>query len=127
MFVACNLPAGLIVKHKGRTITLNGGHTGLDPENLPKNGAAPDTASRVSGYGITEVAGEDAEALKDWMAVSAKGRGPVRSGAIVAADKRDDVTKEARANEGAAAGFKAVDPSKDLPKGVETATDTKKG
>lgn len=126
MFVACNLPAGLTIRHKGQTIRLVGGHTGLDPDNLPKHGSAPDTASRASGYGITEVTGDAAEALKDWMAISAKGKGPVRSGAIIAADKRDDVAKEARSNEGSAAGFKPVDPAKDLPKGVETADDKKK-
>lgn len=126
MFVACNLPAGLTVRHAGREIKLNGPHTGLDPEALPKNGSAPDDYNRTSGYGLTEVSGDDAEALKDWMTISAKGPGPVRSGAIIAAGSKADVAKEAKANENAATGFTGLDPAKDLPKGVETATDAKK-
>ena len=125
MFVACSLPAGFTVRHNGQVIRLNGPHTGLDPEALPKNGSAPDDFNRVSGYGLTEVSGDEAEAVKDWMALSAKGKGPVRSGAIIAAGSKADVAKEARSNEGAADGFKGLDPAKDLPKGVETATDKK--
>jgi hypothetical protein len=127
MFVACNLPAGLIVRHNGQEIRLNGGNTGLDAQNLPRNGSAPDDANRVSGYGLTEVSGDQAEALKDWMALSAKGHGPVRSGALIIAGSKADVAKEAKANEGAAAGFSGLDPAKDLPAGVETADDTKTG
>lgn len=127
MFVACSLPSGLIVRHNGQEIHLNGGHTGLDAEALPRNGSAPDDVNRVSGFGLTEVTGAQADALKEWMDISAKGNGPVRSGALVMAGSRADAVKEAKANEGAADGFGGLDASKDLPKGLETADDTKKG
>lgn len=126
MFVACSLPAGLTIHHNGQVITLNGAHTGLDADNLPKNGSAPDDFNRVSGFGLTEIAGAQADAFMDWADLSGKGHGPVSTGAIVFADSRADVAKEAKSNEGLAAGFAGMDPEKDLPAGVETADDKPK-
>ena len=126
MFVACSLPAGLTIDHNGQTITLNGAHVGPDADNLPKNGSAPDDYNRVSGYGLTEISGAQADAFMDWADMTSKGHGPVSTGAIVFADSRNDVAKEARSREGLADGFAGLDPAKDLPAGVETADEQPK-
>lgn len=126
MFVACSLPAGLTIEHNGQVIALAGAHTGLDADALPKNGSAPDDYNRVSGYGLTEITGAKADAFMEWADVASKGHGPVSTGAIVFADSRNDVAKEARSREGLAEGFTGMDPAKDLPAGVETADDQPK-
>jgi len=123
MFVASNLPHALTVEHKGRTIVLNGANVGHDPENLPKNGFAPDTEFRAHGYGLTEVSGEDEAALKDWIAISGKGDGPVKNGSIIIAGTKADAKKEAKDHDTAKTAAKGIDPEKDLPKGVETKKD----
>lgn len=126
MFVACSLPSGLTINHNGQSITLNGAHTGLDVDNLPKNGSAPDDYNRVSGYGLTELTGPQADAFMDWADMAGKGHGPIQTGAILYADSRADVAKEAKAAEGPADGFAGMDPAKDLPAGLETADDKPK-
>lgn len=126
MFVACKIPMGLAITHNNCEIVLNGPHTGLDPALLPPNGSAPDGVDRFHGWGLTEVQGPAADALIDWMDISAKGPGPVQAGAIIMADKIGDIRKEAVDNDTMKAGFEGVDPAKDLPKGVETASDKPK-
>lgn len=121
MFVACKLPAGLIVRQDGREITLLGGNNGLDATLLPASGAAPDGPTRTGGYGVTEVTGDDEAALKAWFDIAGKGEGPVASGAIQTFASRREL--DAKVNPNASTGFEGRDPTKDLPAGVETASD----
>lgn len=120
MFVACTLPAGLIVRQDGREITLLGANNGLDATLLPANGSAPDGPTRSNGCGVTEVTGDDEAALKAWFDVAGKGEGPVASGAIQTFASRRELDAKVG---GGAAGLGGLDPAKDLPAGVETASD----
>lgn len=123
MFVACNMPQGLIVDHQGQRIEINGGANGLSALDLVKNGEAPDTALRYHGWGITELTGPTADAFHDWMGISAKGDGPVKFGQIEVFDKLADAQKEVRSRSKQRSGFDGLDPDKDLPQGVEKADD----
>lgn len=124
MFVACKIPFGLLVRHNGHEITINGPHAGLDPATLPPNGGAPDDFNRYLGWGITEIVGDQADALLDWMDISSKGDGPVASGALVAVDTQADAKKAIKDNESVDTGFEGQDPDK-LPAGIEPNPDVK--
>ncbi|GGN49375.1 hypothetical protein GCM10011349_19950 [Novosphingobium indicum] len=124
MIVGCKLPHGLEVTHKDATIVLNGANVGYDADNPWKNGASPDNYDRTSGVGLTTLSPDQEEPFKDWLETSGKGPGPVRSGLIFVASSKNDASKEAQALEGEKTGLGGLDPEKDLPKGVETDTDT---
>lgn len=122
MWVASNLPHGLIVEHNGVTMTINGSNVGFDPENLAKNGLPPDTAARFHGHGLTELTGAEADAFKDWFKISGQGHGPVQSGAIVIAQTEVDA-KKAAAKKDSKQPVAGIDPETDLPAGLETKKD----
>lgn len=125
MFVGCKLPAGHTVDHNNQVIVLNGANIGYDGDHPWSNGAAPDSALRASGVGLTEVTGAQADALADWIALSGKGPGPVQAGMIFVVDKRVDAVKEAQSIEGEKTGLDGIDPAKDLPAGLSTDPDAK--
>lgn len=126
MIVGCKLPHGLEIEHKGQTIALNGTNVGYDGDSPWKNGVAPDSYERISGFGLTKLEGARAEAFQDWMDMSANGIGPVSSGMIFAVEKEADVKKEAQALENEKSGLDGIDPGKDLPAGLATDADTAK-
>jgi hypothetical protein len=119
MFVACKLPAGMIVRHKECEVLLLGANNGLDATILPANGAAPDGATRSGGWGVTEVSGDDATALKDWIDVTGKGDGPVAAGMIFTAASRREL--DAEVGKRSRSGLEGLDPNRDLPATVEAA------
>lgn len=130
--VACSLPAGLSVEQGGLVINLNGAHIGLDSELLPSNGSAPDTELRGSGFGLTNLTGDQETAFLAWVDAVTKGPNgeklqhpfaPIASGALIWAKSESDVRKEA-ANSKVALG--GLDLTKDLPDGLETVKDPKK-
>ncbi|MBU6429746.1 MAG: hypothetical protein KGR26_12085 [Cyanobacteria bacterium REEB65] len=125
MFVGCKLPHGLEIQHKGHTIVLNGANIGFDPEAPWANGAAPDAPLCASGVGLTQLEGEKADAFKDWHAIAGKGDGPVKRGLIFFTESKADAEAEARGVEGIAS-IDGLDPSKDLPAGIETDEETTK-
>lgn len=125
MFVGSRLPHGLEIEHGGETIILNGANVGYDANNPWRSGAAPDSLDRVSGAGLTLLEGKQADAFMEWFELSGKGSGPVKNGQIFITDKKADAAKEAQSLEGETTGADPVDPSKDLPKGVETDTEKK--
>lgn len=125
MFVACKLPAGLIIRQDDVSVTLNGTNTGLDPALLPANGAAPDGPTRSGGWGVTEVTGDEETALKEWFDTAGKGEGPVAAGAIFTAASRRELDAKIGQAKASAQAFEGLDPATDLPAGVETASDKK--
>lgn len=123
MWVASNLPHGLVVEHKDLTLHVNGSNVGFDPENLAKNGLAPDTAVRFHGHGLTEFTGTEADAFKEWFEISGKGLGPVQSGAIQIAQTEAEAKKSAAKNDDNKTARTGLNPDKDLPDGIETKKD----
>lgn len=122
MIVGCKLPHGHTIEIGDRVIVLNGGNVGYDPENPWRQDNAPDAEGRVSGVGLTTLTGADAEAFKAWYDLN-KGGGPIKAGVIFFSEAAADAKKEARAREGVKTGVDALDPEKDLPKGLETASE----
>lgn len=122
MIVGCKLAHGHTIDHLGVIIMLKGANVGFDGENPWRMGAFPDSADRVSGAGLTTLEGDQAEAFKDWYDLNKTG-GPIAAGAIFFAEKKADAVKEAKDREKVGSGTDALDPSKDLPKGLETAKD----
>lgn len=64
--IACKLPAGLNIRHAGKSIVLVGANIGEDLENVSRNGRPSDNASRCHGYGLTTVSEADADLFTDW-------------------------------------------------------------
>jgi len=124
MFVACKVPFGLLVRHKGHEIMINGPHAGLNPETLPPNGAAPDDFNRYLGWGLTELEGEPADVLLDYIDIASKGDGPFSSGAVVVVDSRGDALAAVKDHESVVSGFEGQDPDK-MPAGLEKDPDVK--
>lgn len=131
--VACSLPAGLSIEHGGLTVNLNGAHVGLNPELLPNNGGAPDTELRGHGFGLTNLTGDQETAFLAWADGVTKGPNgeklqhpfaPIASGALIWAKSEAEVRKEASNSKVSLGG---LDPTKDLPDGMQTAEDPKKG
>jgi hypothetical protein len=120
MIVGCKLPHGHTIEHLGEVINLNGANVGFDSDNPWRMDAFPDSELRVSGAGLTTLEGDKADAFKDWYEQNKNG-GPIASGAIFFTEKEADGKKEAKAREKVKSGVDALDPSKDLPKGLETA------
>lgn len=125
MFVACKLPSGHIIDHKGQRIELRGTHTGINNLTLPENGNAPDDQFRVSGYGITELSGDQADAMADWIKQTESHEGPVQAGLIFMAKSDGDLRSEAR-KRAEGVGINGINPDTDLPEDVETVTDKPK-
>jgi hypothetical protein len=122
MIVGCKLAHGHTIDHLGVIIHLNGANVGYDAENPWRQGAFPDSPDRVSGAGLTTLEGDQAEAFQDWYKLNEKG-GPIASGAIFVAPKIADAKAEAKSREKVKSGVDALDPAKELPKGLETAKD----
>ena len=132
LYVACSLPAGLIIEHDGLTFRLNGPHVGADLENLPRNGFMPDSEIRASGYGLTTLEGKQADAFEAWVkgvTESPDGKplqqpfAPIANGAIKWSKNANETRKAAAETEGMSIG--GLDPDKDLPPEVETANESK--
>lgn len=66
MWIACKLPHGLMIRHKGQEINLNGPNEGYDPTFLAPNGRINDGEKRSGGFGLTELTGDKAAAFEDW-------------------------------------------------------------
>lgn len=126
IIVGCKLPFGHTIEHNGEIIALNGSNVGYDPDNPWKSDNEPDSALRASGAGLTTLEGAKEDAFKDWAEMTDRGDGPVKSGAIFWAAKETDARREAINLESEATGLDGIDPSKDLPKGLETDTETAK-
>jgi len=122
MFVGCKLPHGHTIEHGEVVIHLNGANVGFDGDNPWRNGVFPDAADRISGAGLTQLEGGQAEAFKAWYDLNKSG-GPIVSGMIFFTEKAADTAKEAKALEGVKSGTDPIDPAKDLPKGVGTANE----
>lgn len=122
MIVGCKLPHGHTIDHLGVIIALNGANVGFDGNNPWRMGAFPDSIDRVSGAGLTTLEGDQAEAFKDWYDLNKSG-GPIASGTIFFTEKAADAVKEAKSREKVISGVDALDPEKDLPKGLETGKD----
>lgn len=67
MIVACKLPHGLQINHKGRILRLNGPNEGTDLSDPFKNGTERDTETSFAGFGLTELKGDDESTYKDWV------------------------------------------------------------
>lgn len=122
MIVGCKLAHGHTIDHLGVIIALNGANTGFDGNNPWRMDAFPDSPDRVSGAGLTVLEGDQADAFKDWYELNKAG-GPIAGGAIFYTEKAADTVKEAKGREKIGSGVDALDPAKDLPKGLETAKD----
>lgn len=125
MFVACKLPSGHIIDHKGQRISLRGTNTGVNNLALPTNGAIEDGKFRSFGYGITEIDGDQADAMADWIKQTENHEGPVQAGLIFVAKSESDLRGEAQ-KRSERAGLNGIDPNADLPEEVETAAETPK-
>lgn len=132
LFVACSLPAGLIIDWDGLVFRLNGPHVGVDMDNLPRNGMMEDNSLRASGYGITKLEGAQADAFEAWaksVTESPEGKplqhpfAPIANGALKWSKSEGETRKQAA--DGAGMSIGGLDPEKDLPKDVETADETK--
>jgi hypothetical protein len=100
--IACKLPAGLEVTHKGQTVKLNGWHV----------------PGAVSGYGMTH--NVDADWFADFSATHAE-YPPIERGMIFANATPDGARDQAIERTGnVASGFEAVNPDKPGP-GLERA------
>lgn len=122
MIVGCKLSHGHTIEYNGQVIALNGGNVGYDPLNPWRSDNAPDSMDRISGVGLTHLEGDQAAAFKDWYAQNKTG-GPIAAGAIFFTEKEADTKAEAKGREKVKTGTEALDPAKDLPKGLETAKD----
>jgi|GEM_PF-4918881 len=120
MIVGCKLPHGHTIEFNGETIALNGANVGFDGDNPWKMDAFPDSPLRTSGVGLTTLEGKQADAFKAWYDAHKTG-GPIASGAIFFSDTAAAAQKEAKSREKVKSGIDALDPAKDLPKGLETA------
>jgi hypothetical protein len=109
--VACKLPAGLTITHKGKTVTLVG---------------STKSGNRF-GFGITRDV--DGDWFKDWATTDAKDFPPIKNGSIFAmagtTEKIADAGAERRADPVVQTGLEPLDPSKP-GKGVEPTDETKK-
>lgn len=103
--IACKLPNGLVVTHKGKSVTLNGAN---DP-------------SAVAGFGITP--GVDAGWFGDWTKGPGKSLPFVANGSVFA--MKSDDTGEAQERKDIYTGMDPLDPDKPMS-GIEPTDETKK-
>ncbi len=97
--VACKLPQGLTIAHKGKTLTLNGANA----------------SGNRFGFGMTK--GVDAEWFNDWTKTDGKDFPAVKNGSIFAMDgdnveKAKDAATERRADAEVQTGLEPIDPNK---------------
>lgn len=132
--IACKLPAGLTICHKGQRITLVGANIGEDLENVSRNGRPNDNKARESGFGLTTLSDSDALLFADWSnAVTyvdgKKDAGKLadpfvalHNGAILGPFKSiDEARRECASVAGAVlTGMEGLDPEKE---GIEEETD----
>lgn len=91
--VACKLPNGLVVDHKGETVALNGS----------------DHSSAVSGYGLTR--NVDLDWFNDWATGPAREFPPVAKGLIfVAPNERFAQDQASEQGDDIKSGLEGVDP-----------------
>lgn len=91
--IACKLPNGLVVEHKGKTVLLNGS----------------DHESAVSGYGMTPDVGLDW--FQDWATGDARDFPPVARGLIFVAPNARFAQDQAREQgDDVRSGLEGVDP-----------------
>lgn len=135
MFVACSIPAGFQhIDAAGMPVfQLKGTHDGLDPANLPANGAVNNSANVEYGYGITELTGDQEAAFMGWLdskpgplkkedgSDAAVQFAPIATGAIQWNKSRSELVKSVSKGQGMAmAGL----TQKDMPAGVSATADT---
>lgn len=65
--IACKLPHGLDIRHKGLSLKLRGANSGENLAMPSANGMATDNAFRSAGFGLTEVNGSALELFTDWQ------------------------------------------------------------
>ena len=97
--VACKLPNGLIIDHKGQRVTLNGANA----------------SQLVNGYGTTDV---DKEFFDAWLAAN-KGQKLVKNGAVFgveSASKLEGATKERAGEKTGLEGLDSEKPAKGAKK-----------
>jgi len=139
-FVACKLPAGLQIEHKGNILILLGANIGEDLASVSRNGRPNDNASRVAGYGLTELDNGKTETFEDWKNAVTYKDGKKEAGkldhpflalenhSIVGPFKTiDDARKECRALSGMIeTGFEGLDEEAEAKKtGITRADKTK--
>lgn len=105
--VACKLPAGLTVDHKGESVTLNGSRS---------DGA-------VAGYGMTK--GVDLEWFNDWLTGPGRDFPPVAKGLIFVAGSEANAAAQANEQADERSGLEGLNPDAPAP-GVEPTDETKK-
>lgn len=92
--IACKLPNGLMVEHKGESVLLNGS----------------DHASAVSGYGMTQ--NVDLDWFNDWATGDAREFPPVAKGLIfVAPNERFAQDQATEQGDDLRSGLEGVDPA----------------
>lgn len=106
--VACKLPNGLTIAHRGHTVTLAG---------------ANDDGNRF-GFGLTE--NVEADWFRDWITTDGKDLDAVKSGAIFEhGSKTADAAKERQNDPDVQTGQEPLNPS-NPGLGVEPTDETKK-
>lgn len=105
--VACKLPNGLLVDHKGSSVLLNGS----------------DDPSAVKGYGMTS--GVDLDWFNDWMTGDGKEFPPVTKGLIFVAGSESNAKAQAtEQGDDIQSGLEGLDPDSPGP-GVEPTDEQK--
>lgn len=99
--VACKLPNGLNIDHKGKTVYIPGGRVALD-----ENGNPIVDRPTPGGYGIAF--GVDAEWWDDWMATTGKNWPPVVNGVVFALPSAEDTMSVAKSQKDVVTGVEGV-------------------
>ena len=99
--VACKLPNGINIDHKGKTVYVPGGRVALD-----ENGNPISDRGTPGGYGIAF--GVDAEWWDDWMATTGKDWPPVINGVVFALPSASDTESVARSQKDVTTGVEGV-------------------
>lgn len=105
--VACKLPNGLTIDHKGETVTLTGSND----------------ANAVSGYGLTHDV--DIDWFMDWATGPARDFPPVARNLIFVAGNSANAGDQAREQAGERSGLEGIDPANPAP-GIEPTEEQKK-
>lgn len=109
--VACKLPQGLTIEHKGVTVTLKGANS----------------SGNRFGFGITE--GVDADWFADWATTDGKDFPAVKNGSLFAMTggraKTEAAANERRADAQVQTGLEPIDPT-NPGGGVEPTEETEK-
>lgn len=107
--VACKLPNGLTIDHKGETLTLNGAH---------------DTGAK-NGYGLTPLEDNQVEWFNDWLTGDGATLPAVERGFIFLASNDKNAADQAREQADEKTGLEQLDPAAPVA-GVEPTDETKK-